>query len=198
MQSGVTIEDTDLMARLTEAMRDIKDKVVNVGWFDTAVYPNGQQVAYVAAIQEFGAPEQNIPARPFILPTYNAEKDGWRDLLQEGAHSILEGMSSAKDVLVKVGGLAATEIAVAITGVVDPELAPSTIQARLERAGINQTATDTNVTRTFNAQGEIDEYQIDGTSRGLIGKPLIDTGYMLATLSFDVGGDRQTWNGQTP
>ena len=47
------------------------------GWLPSAVYEDGTPVAYVAAIQEHGAPERSIPPRPFISETIEKNSDAW-------------------------------------------------------------------------------------------------------------------------
>ncbi|EMI7065466.1 hypothetical protein V6858_003974 [Providencia rettgeri] len=39
---------------------------LRAGIFETAKYPEGEQVAEVAYKQEFGSPSENIPSRPFF------------------------------------------------------------------------------------------------------------------------------------
>lgn len=46
--------------------REVRNKSVDVGFFDTARYQNGAYVADIAVIQEFGSQSGKIPARPFV------------------------------------------------------------------------------------------------------------------------------------
>lgn len=56
------------MASLLRGIRDSKGRevAVEVGFFESAKYPTGQNVAYIAAIHEMGAPRRKIPSRPFF------------------------------------------------------------------------------------------------------------------------------------
>lgn len=54
-----------------------RGRTVQVGFFETETYPGGTPVAMVAAIQDFGAPSQGIPPRPFFRNTIAAHKSEW-------------------------------------------------------------------------------------------------------------------------
>lgn len=57
----------------------------DVGFFPEAKYIDGTQVAKVAIYQEFGTETKDkkklIPARPFLLPTFNENKGKWKKIL---------------------------------------------------------------------------------------------------------------------
>ena len=57
---------------------------LRVGFFENSVYPNGQKVAEVATIQEYGAPSKNIPPRPFMRPTQENHGNEWMQALGMG------------------------------------------------------------------------------------------------------------------
>lgn len=68
--------------RLAEALKQIRDKVrkgaeVRVGFLENATYPDGTKVATVAAINNFGAPEAGIPARPFFSEMVARNSPDW-------------------------------------------------------------------------------------------------------------------------
>lgn len=54
-------------------------KVLRVGFLENATYPDGQQVAMVAATNEFGNPANNQPPRPFFRNMIADNKDNWPD-----------------------------------------------------------------------------------------------------------------------
>jgi len=54
-------------------------KVLRVGFLESATYPDGQQVAMVAAANEFGNPANNQPPRPFFRNMIADNKDNWPD-----------------------------------------------------------------------------------------------------------------------
>ena len=53
---------------------EFENMVAQIGFPSGNNYEDGTPVAYVAAIQEFGAPAVNIPARPFMQPTVRQKK----------------------------------------------------------------------------------------------------------------------------
>lgn len=50
---------------------------VRVGFLSGAIYPDGTQVALIAAIQDYGAPGANIPSRPFFRNMVRDKKGQW-------------------------------------------------------------------------------------------------------------------------
>lgn len=50
---------------------------MRVGFLENARYPDGKPVAMIAAIQNFGAPRANIPARPFFSNMIAAKQKEW-------------------------------------------------------------------------------------------------------------------------
>lgn len=53
------------------------------GFLETATYPDGTPVAMVAALNNFGAPEAGIPARPFFSDMIRAKSPYWSDQFAE-------------------------------------------------------------------------------------------------------------------
>lgn len=124
--------------------------VAQIGFPSGNNYPDGTSVAYVAAIQEFGAPAAGIPPRPFIRPTVKEKKDQWVKGLTKSVVKVAEGKMSAFEALSLVGIQAAADIQTKITTIYSPPNAESTIKAK-------------------------------GSA-----KPLIDTGYMHASVQSGV------------
>lgn len=58
-----------------------KGGVLKVGFLAGATYPDGTPVATIAAIQNFGAPAQGIPPRPFFSNMIEEKSPGWGDSL---------------------------------------------------------------------------------------------------------------------
>jgi hypothetical protein len=146
--------------KLEIALKNLSGKVGKVGWFENSRYPDPPhiQVAYVATIQEYGSPANNIPPRPFVRPTIIAKQKEWSEIAEKGAKAILNGGQTIDNVMEGIGLKAAGDIRKAITLVVSPPLKPATIAARLRKRA-NKKVT------------------------GLLTKPLIDTGLMLSTLT---------------
>ena len=66
-----------IKATLDRVPEEFNGLVAQVGLPSGINYEDGTPVAQVAAIQEFGAPAQKIPARPFIRPTVKEQKEQW-------------------------------------------------------------------------------------------------------------------------
>lgn len=126
------------MEELAKRLEAFQGRVAKVGWFETARYPEGEQVASVALIQEFGAPGANIPARPFIRPTIDAEGDKWKENIAKGVQAVVRGAVTADQVLEIVGQQAAGDIRKTISEVRSPPLADSTIAQRMREGRTDQ------------------------------------------------------------
>lgn len=143
-----------------KAIKDLdkNKKVGKVGWFKGAGYADGTQVAYVATIQEYGAPEKNIPPRPTMRPTVAAKQNEWKTISKNLIKEMLNTGGSIEKVLDAVGQRASKDIAEAITLLQSPPLKQSTIDARLSQ-------------------------KADKTTLGLLSKPLIDSKILLNSLT---------------
>lgn len=96
-----------------------------VGWFESAHYPDGTPVAYVATIHEHGAGP--IPARPFMRPAVAQYGPAWMKTMADGARAALNGSVSPEAVLEAVTLRAAGDVGKAIQAVTSPALKPMTI-----------------------------------------------------------------------
>lgn len=101
-----------------------------VGWLESATYPDGTPVAYVATIHEFGAPSQGIPPRPFMRPAVQDHGQQWLDLLRQGAARAAQGGISGRDVLEMVVLRAAGDVARKIQAVTAPGLKDATVKRK--------------------------------------------------------------------
>lgn len=146
--------------KLKQALKNLDGKEGKVGWFEKSRYDDAEStpVAYVAAQNEFGNPNKNIPARPFMRPTIASERNNWAKIGEQGAKNILKGNKTIGDVLELIGLKASGDIKKTITKITTPPLSPVTIARRLSR------------------------YK-DQSTVGNLNKPLIDTGIMLNTLT---------------
>jgi hypothetical protein len=69
-----------LQARLRELAQKVGSSgTLEVGFMEGATYPDGTSVPMVAAINEFGAPENNIPPRPFFRGMVADGETHWGD-----------------------------------------------------------------------------------------------------------------------
>lgn len=138
--------------------KEFEGMVAQVGFPVGANYEDGTPVAYVAAIQEFGAPAVHIPPRPFMQPTVRAKKDYWTKVLANEIPKVALGKETAFDALDLVGKVAAADIQETITKIHNPALSVNTLAARRSRGNSST-------------------------------KPLVDTGYMLASVTNSVAAE---------
>ena len=139
-----------IKATFNKVPDEFEGMVAQIGFPLGKNYPDGTPVAYVATIQEFGAPAVNIPPRPFIQPTVRAKKKYWSDILAAQIPKVVLGKTTAFDALDLVGMAAKANIQEKISSIYEPPNSPATIKRK-------------------------------GSA-----KPLIDTGYMLASVSNSV------------
>ena len=101
---------------------------VEVGFFDGRPHPKtGETVATVAAINEFGVAELNIPERPFMAATARTTKVGVR-MATELKHAIDNPRLSFK--WGQIGSFYADEIKTTIENFSQPGNAPLTISLK--------------------------------------------------------------------
>ena len=122
-----------IKATLERAPEEFKDLVAQVGFPSGKNYPDGTSIAQVAAQNEFGAPAKLIPARPFMQPTIQEQKDNWSKQISGGVKQVVLGRMTAFDVLFAVGDLAANDMKAKIADIYSPALSPYTIAKRLEK-----------------------------------------------------------------
>lgn len=163
-----------ILERLPDEMAD---KEVQVGWFEGNNYENGTPVAYVAAIQEFGAPSQGIPPRPFIEPTIEDNESAYVAKLGSAAKAVIAGKLSGEDAMQLIGDDVAGDIRVAISNVSSPPLSPITVMLRGMRAN------DADLKVSGKTVGEAARRVADGeTNYGAPSKPLVDSGLMFSSV----------------
>ena len=150
---------------LAKAIKEIEKKRLAVGWNANAKYPNGTNVAEVAATQEFGSPARRIPPRPFMRPAIAHNKAKWFKSLNMSYKMIVTGKSGLNNALEMVGLQVAGDIRVSIRDVTTPPLAKATVQARRNRLKHGEGISST------------------------ISKPLIDTGVMIGSITSEVQND---------
>ncbi len=123
--------------RFEIAIAHLKDKQVKIGWFEGQKYDDEHStpIAAVAAQNEFGNPNQNIPARPFMRPTIAQQENNWRKISKDGAKEVIEGKRLIDTVFELIGRKAVGDIKTTITKIYDPPLSQATINARIEREG---------------------------------------------------------------
>jgi len=97
---------------------------VDIGWLPDAKYPDGTQVALVAAIQQFGAPSRGIPPRPFFSEMITEQSPAWPAAVKA---TLTNNDGDTAAMLEDMGALIAGQLAQKINTFVGVPLAPSTI-----------------------------------------------------------------------
>lgn len=172
------------MLKIRQALEDMPEafaeKVAQAGWFPAAKYEDGTPVAYVAAIQEYGSPENGVPARPYIRPTIEDRKGDWTDALARGLREALRGDLSVDQVLEQVGMLMASDFQAQIENGSHAPLSPVTLMLRKWRRE-GRVITGKTVGEAAAAVAAGEDYS------GVPNTPLRDTGLLIATLTSAVG-----------
>jgi len=167
---SVTIKrDSDTV--IERAISEMKPLAVRIGWFPSARYDDEHKtpVASVAAQNEYGNPTDNIPARPFIRPAIANNETKWANIGKRGMKAVVNGKATVTQVLEGIGTAAVGDIQHSITQVYSPALKKRTIDARLARR---------------NHSGRLNKTQARS-----ITKPLVDTGLMLASVSYEISSE---------
>lgn len=96
----------------------------------TTRYPDGEQVAFVATINEFGSRSRNIPSRPFLkIGTKKVLKET-NSLYKAGLRLINTGKENKSSIYNKIGAKAVDIVQQTITDIKDPPNKPSTIDKK--------------------------------------------------------------------
>jgi hypothetical protein len=109
---------------------------VDVGFFETATYPDGTLIATVAAMNEFGT--KKAPPRPFFRGMISKESPGWGTLAAKAVMASGYDTSKALDM---VGTVVKEELQESIRDFSTPGNAPSTIAKK----GFDKPLVDTGV-----------------------------------------------------
>lgn len=160
---------------LLNAIKNIHNKSVKVGWFEGLTYDDKDKtpVARVAAQNEFGNPSKNVPSRPFLRPTAIREQQNWSNIAQKGAIQVLKGKQTIDGVLNLLGAKAVADVQKSIKQVYSPALKEQTILARIERSK-----------KLSGIKG-----QISYKNLGRVTKPLIDTGFMINSINHELSDE---------
>lgn len=171
----------DGMADLKRALKALSRREVLVGVpEDKTIRDDGAVLtnAGIAYIQDNGAPEDNIPARPFMRPGIDAARDKLIRQLAATAKAVLNRGANPDDGLTAVGLTAVSSIKMQIKAGIPPPLADATVAARANRKGGPRGGT------RRGAQWEM-AWRAAGAPPGLeLAKPLIDTANMIGAISY--------------
>lgn len=181
-QSGRNIDANRLLA-ITRALRD---RNLNVGWFESARYDDDTPVAGVAALHEFGSAVNKIPPRPFMRPTIADNQADWRSVTETGFRRVFQGRGEPGLVLELLGLRVSGKIRQAIAQLRDPPLSPVTLALRKQIiAGQTINRTRVRATGAAIAAGRTGPGEL-GDSSGINPKPLVFTAFMLNSLTYVV------------
>lgn len=166
----------DLERKLAEIARKIsRGANLRVGFLEGATYPDGTSVAAVAAINNFGAPEKGIPARPFFSNMIRENSGAWGDELAGLLEVTNFDVSRALNMM---GEHIASQLRQSIIETVAPPNSPVTnlLKQRFPMGGYDFDE----VLRAWDdvAAGE----------SAPAGKPLVWTGTMLRAVEYEVEG----------
>jgi len=151
---------TEIGKSLQSAVKKLEEntKVGKVGWFENAKYDSGVRVAKIAAIQDRGLSEKNIPKRPMLEPTVAREQQNWKRIFLMETRKLLKDEIGISHILERLVNRAAGDVKKTISQIIEPPLKPATIRARTRKYK------DKKITDTLS-------------------KPLIETGILLSTVT---------------
>jgi hypothetical protein len=133
---------------------------------------NNAQLGY---IHEYGAPEQNIPARPFLTTGVEKVKDKCAVILKHGLTQVFSGQEGFDESMRDAGQLASDSVKTTITDGLSPALSPATLRSRALKQ----------LKSADKQQREIAKKAIDsGDYSEISATPLVDTGALLASITY--------------
>ena len=143
--------------------------VVKIGFLAGATYPDGTPVALIAAVQEFGNPNNRmfggalapIPPRPFFRNMIAAKKAEWPKSI---ATNLKANHYDAFQTLLETGEAVSGQLRKSLIDTNNPPLSPVT----LARRGYTGKAYNPKDQKTFGA------------------KPLVETGHMLNSIDYEI------------
>lgn len=144
---------------LKQLAKSLARHELQVGVISSAQYENGESVAMVARVQEYGT--NKIPPRPFMRPAIHKNLNAWREIYAQNVTKALQS-GNTRQPLELVGLQAVGDIKRGIKAVTNPPLKPATIANRL---------------RGKNTKG---------ANMTTATKPLIDTGLLLNSINYEV------------
>lgn len=147
---------------------ELKRSVVTVGVQESAkphIDENGKalDMAGLAAIHEFGDAE--IPERSFLRSTFETRDDDWEAAAEKQWLKVAQNRQTVKGMLVFMGVVMSADVKKTILAGISPALSPMTLAKRMQKGAHGGGA----------------------ASRAGSTTPLIDSGQLLASITFEVG-----------
>lgn len=84
-------------------------------------------IAYVAAVNEYGHEESNIPARPFLSTAFDENRENWREFGRDIIKDVILGKQTLKRGMKRLGTIQMMAVRSKITKIKQPANAPSTV-----------------------------------------------------------------------
>jgi hypothetical protein len=188
--------DKSVALKLNSIVKSLKGSV-EVGFHDTANYPDGTPVATVAYFNEFGhGGHFPAPPRPFFRTMIKEKSPQWPDQLA-GIIAEQQALVDAKGdgsklnyyrIWSRMGSIIEDELKDSITNFVAPELSLTTLALRAKFGNQPQNITIEDVLAAQRAVASGKAPLASGTEA----HPLIWTGYMLRNTSYRVIGVTDT------
>jgi len=182
--------------KLTETLAELSKQIakaskVRVGFLEGSTEADGTSVPFIAAIQEFGASSTKnhttielTPPRPYFRTMIAAHSDEWGDVLGK---VLVHNGYDAENALEQMGMYIGGELQQSIIDVSEPALSDVTLMLRKMRSE------DQSLIVTGKTVGEAARRVADGESLGDVSrKPLVDTGTMLKSVSYQVDNGAKT------
>lgn len=119
--------------KLDELRRHVSsmNRQVNVGFpANGKTEENGVPLAMVAAVHNFGSPEQGIPERPFLVRAIKSHLQDYKDLNSKTLPLVIAGRMSVERALGLLGEMAKGHIQLEITNGDFVPLKPETIRRK--------------------------------------------------------------------
>lgn len=122
-------------AKVLKAIDTLTNTVVMVGVPEDKGQRREGEIsnAALAYIHDKGSPAASIPARPFMEPGIKAVQGQITQELLAAGQEVLKGQATVTTHLNRIGIIATRSIKAKITEGIPPPLAPSTVQARINR-----------------------------------------------------------------
>ncbi len=181
--SGVQIKDSKILGELDSVLQEMASLEVLVGFPEDTTDrdddpenedANGLTNAALGYIHDNGAPEANIPARPFMGPGIDRAQPKLEKIAEGMGRSALSSRDSKTIIqqgLHTMGLVAQSSIRGVINEGIDPPLADSTLRARAAKG----------------RKGA--EQELENRAKGMpagkkLAKPLVDTGQLRNAVNY--------------
>ncbi len=190
MKSGIFVTH-DSTKQLFDCLKSLPDRDVLVGIPEQKAERDADDPvnnAMLGYIHENGAPEANIPARPFLVPGIRDVKDRITSCIKQAGKAALAGDDEKVTKAFHAAGLvAAASVKKRIVSGDFQPLAEATLRARARRKGKGK-----GVSIAKGAQAELDSRAAGNAASTEFAKPLNDTGQMRKSVTYVLRGFKET------